>query len=408
MSRFRYKARNLRGEAITGILDADSADAVASQLFNTGITPVDIVAEAERSDPLAALRRRLGEGKPSLTDLVLFSRQMHTLMRAGVPILRAMQGLAQTCRSAVMARTLTAITEDLQSGRELAGALSRHPAVFNNLYVAIIHVGENSGRLDEAFLQMAQYVEREKETRDRVKTALRYPVIVTIAILAAIVIINIFVIPAFSKVFSGFHAQLPWATRALIAGSEFTKANWPALLAGSVAGVLGLRSCARTEKGRYRWDRFKLQLPKVGDIIRRATLGRFARSFAMASRSGVPLIQALTVVARAVDNEYVADGILAMRNGIERGETLSRTAQASGLFTPLVLQMLAVGEETGAIDRMLQEVSDFYEREVDFDLKKLGDLIEPILILGIGILVLILALGVFLPMWDLAAAARGG
>lgn len=171
-------------------------------------------------------------------------------------------------------------------------------------------------------------------------------------------------------------------------------------------GVGGLIWYVRTEAGEYRWDRYKLRLPVVGDLVQRATLARFARSFALSMRSGVPLIQALTVVARAVDNAYVAARVLTMRNGIERGESLTRTAATSDLFTPLVLQMLAVGEETGRVDEMMQEVAEFYEREVDYDLKRLSAYIEPVMIIAIGIMVLVLALGVFLPMWDLASAAR--
>jgi MSHA biogenesis protein MshG len=178
------------------------------------------------------------------------------------------------------------------------------------------------------------------------------------------------------------------------------------MLLAVIAAVIGIRYYVRTDEGRYLWDRMKLKLPIVGDLIHRATMGRFARAFAMSVGSGVPLIQALTVVSRAVDNEYVGSRILSMRNGVERGDTLTRTASATGLFTPLVIQMLAVGEETGAVDHMLAEAADFYEREVDYDLKNLTTAIEPILLTAVGILVLILALGIFLPMWDLTQLAR--
>jgi len=407
MPTFHYRGRNARGEAIEANIESVSADAVASQLFNTGVTPITIVEQAPQIDILAGLRERLQIGRPTLVDMVLFARQMHTLMRAGVPIIRAMTGLADTARNVILAQTLRNVVTSLEAGRDLASSLSQYPEIFTPLFISIVQVGENSGKLDEAFLQLSQYLELEKTTRDSIKSALRYPTIVIVAIAAAIAIINLKVIPVFAKVFAGFHAELPAATKILIATSNFTVAYWYYMLGAMMLIFFSVRSYVKTEAGSYRWGRAKLRLPIVGSIILRATLARYARSFAMSTRAGVPLIQALTVVAKAVDNDFVADRILMMRNGIERGDTLTRTAAASGLFTPLVLQMLSVGEETGAVDEMLEEVAGFYEREVAFDLKSLSEKIEPIMLLAVGALVLMLAMGVFLPMWDLAGAARG-
>lgn len=408
MPRYHYKGRTERGEPIEGFLEAPSADAVASQLFNSGVTPIHINKARQQRNLLAELHRRLGGGKPELADLIMFSRQMYTLAKAGVPIIRAIRGLAETTRNPVLARALEDVADSLESGRDLAGSLGRHPDIFSPLFVSVVHVGENTGRLDEALLQLTRHLEQEKQTRERIKSALRYPTIVLVAIAIALVIINLVVIPAFAKVFASFHAELPWPTRVLIAVSNFSVTYWPYLLAALLAAVAGLRMYLKTEAGRYRWDRYKLKLPVVGSIILRATLARFARSFAMAARSGVPLIQGLTIVARAVDNEYVAERILMIRNSVERGESLTRGGAATGLFTPLVLQMLAVGEETGAVDDLLEEVADFYDREVEYDLKTLSDAVEPIMIVAIGIMVLVLALGVFLPMWNLVNVARGG
>lgn len=408
MPHFRYKARSSRGEAVEGVLEAASVDAVANQLFNTGVTPIDIQeTRAPRQRTGGETWSRLFERRVTLVDLIVFSRQMYTLSRAGIPIIRAINGLADSTKSERFARVLRRISESLESGRSLAESLRQHPDVFSSLYVAIIQVGENSGRLDEAFLQMARHLETDKETRDRVKTALRYPTMVLVAISAAIAIINVWVIPRFASVFDAFNAELPWATKLLIGVSDFSVNYWPHILLLLIAAIAGATWYVRTERGRYKWDKHKLRIPIFGDIILRATLARFARSFAMSMRSGVPLIQALTAVSRAVDNDFVGSRVLMMRNGIERGESLTRTAATTSLFTPLVLQMLAVGEETGQVDDMMEEVAGFYEREVDYDLKQLSSYIEPILIVGIGVLVLILALGVFLPMWDLAQAARG-
>ena len=407
MPSFHYKARNRRGEVLKGSIVADSAEAVAEQLFNSGITPVDINVASPKNDRFSALATHFRSQRVTLDELVMLCRQFHTLMRAGVPIMRAMRGLVETTRNATLTETLQAVSEDLESGRELAAALSRHPDVFSSMFVSMIRVGESTGQLDEAFLQLAEYLEVEKQTRDRIKSALRYPIIVISAITIAMIVINIWVIPTFANVFAQYDTDLPWATLVLITISDVTVHWWRELAVLSMGIAVGVRSWVRTEAGRYQWDRYKLELPLVGGIILRATLGRFARSLSVSMRSGVPLIQALTTVSGAVANAFVAERILSMRTGIEAGETLTRTAFATGLFTPLVLQMIAVGEETGAIDGLLLETAEHYEREVKYDSEKLGDAVEPILIAAIGAMVLVLALGVFLPMWDLAGAVRG-
>ena len=406
MALYQYKARNNRGDAVTGKVEAGSADAVASQLINSGITPIDIREIKEKQDAWGELLRRLGGGKPTLDDLILFCRQMYTLSKAGVPIIRGITGLADTTRNVVLSDILRNIRSELESGRELSLAMGQYQSVFTPLMISMVRVGENSGQLDTAFLQLSQYLELERDTRGRVKMALRYPTFVLVAISIAVAIINVFVIPAFAKVFKGAHLPLPWQTKLLIGISDFFVAYWPYMLVSLILIIMGVRYYVQTEHGRYRWDGFKLRLPVTGGIILRATLGRFARSFAMSMRAGVPLVQALTVVAYAVDNAFVADRILAMRNGVERGDSLTRTASSTALFPPLVMQMMSVGEETGAVDDMMDEVADFYEREVEYDLKNISSAIEPILIIAIGIMVLILALGVFLPMWNLTELAR--
>jgi MSHA biogenesis protein MshG len=272
----------------------------------------------------------------------------------------------------------------------------------------MVQVGETTGSLPEAFLQLSVYLDREKDTQGRIKQALRYPTIVLVAIVLALGIINLFVIPAFAKVFTSFKAELPWATQVLVSTSNFTLSYWYVILAAAVAAAVGVRAFIDTPRGRYRWHHWQLKIPLIGPILYGAMLGRFARSLAVTLKAGVPLVQGMTVVSRAVDNDYIGARILEMRDGIERGETITRTAATTGLFPPMVLQMLAVGEETGAVDDLLVEVAEYYEREVDYLLKNLSSAIEPILIVVIGVMVLILALGVFLPMWDLSRAARGG
>ena len=406
MPLFQYRGRNTQGAAVNGDLEAASASAVATQLSSSGITPVaieEIQPSTSFDDLLQQWQRRK---RPELDDLILFARQFYTLMRAGVPIIRAINGLAENTRNLMFKEALREVLGELEAGHELSAAMHQHPKIFSSLFINMVRVGENSGRLDEVFLQIAGYLEREKTTRDQIKSAMRYPSFVIIAVAVAMFIINLWVIPTFAKVFSGFHAQLPLPTRILLMVSDFTVAYWAYILAAMFIASLGLRHYLKSKDGEYRWDKYKLRIPIIGNILLRATLSRFARAFSMSIRSGVPLVQALMLVSRAVDNAFIGEAILDMRNGIERGDTLTRTAAASKMFTPLVLQMMAVGEETGSVDDLLEQVSDFYDREVDFDLQSLTSKLEPLLIVIIAIMVMVLALGVFLPMWDLINVAK--
>lgn len=408
MPAFSYKGRNARGEAVTGNLEGHDAAAVADQLFSTGITPIEIraagAAEALRvNDLLARLRERIAP-----TDLMLLARQLHTLLRAGVPIMRALASLQESATNPVFARVLQDLRTSLDSGRELSAAMRQQPRVFSPFFTAMVRVGETTGRLEEVFLRLAQHLEFEIEMRGRVKAALRYPLFVVCAMAAALVIVNVFVIPTFAELYKGFGAALPPLTRVLMAFSDFTVNYWPLLAAGAIGAVATFRMWIATPTGRYRWDRFKLRIPIAGKIVTRATLARFSRSFALSVRSGVPIVHALSVVARVVENEYIGSRIEQMRDGVERGESILRTATAAGVFSPVVLQMIAVGEETGALDELMLEVATLYERDVEYDLKTLASQIEPILIVALAVLVLILALGVLTPIWGLGRAMIGG
>jgi MSHA biogenesis protein MshG len=406
MPNYSYKGRNSRGSLINGDIDAGTIDAVASQLFNIGITPIDIKEQKKSSDFDISLSNYLNRKAPNLDDLILFSRQMYTLMKSGVPMIKSITGLIQSSRNFKLIEALKDMMSNLESGRDLSSSLARHPGMFSPLYISMVKVGEETGRLEESFFRISEYLAREKETRERIKAALRYPIFVMAAIVVAIAIINIWVIPAFAGLFSKAGVTLPWQTRLLMVTSDFFVQWWPVMLAGLIGSIIAAKIYVKTENGRYQWDHYKLKIPIVGDIIYRATLARFARSFSMGLKSGVPLIQALTVVSRSVDNEFISDKILGMRSGIERGESLTRTAGLTKMFTPLVIQMLSVGEETGKVDDMMVEVAEYYDREVDYDIKNLSSMIEPILIIAIGIMVLILALGVFLPMWDMAKVIK--
>ena len=410
MSLYRFTGRDAQGGKIIGSREAGSADSLASELLAERITPLTIEeqAQASDSDVFAQLKESLRRKHVDLEELIIFCRQMYSLSKAGVPIIRAIGGLAESSRNLYLREVLQAVRSDLEGGQGMAVALNAHPKVFNTLFVSMISVGENTGQLDQAFRQLSVYLELERETRKRIKQATRYPLFVLSAMAVALVVINLFVIPAFSKVFAQFKADLPWATQILIGTSQFFQDYWWLLALLFGGSLFGFFKWIETDAGALKWDQIKLRLPIVGGIFERIALARFTRTFAMMYRAGVPLLQTLSINSATVGNRYIGQAILAMREGIERGEALTRTASASGLFTPLVLQMMAVGEETGALDDLFVEVADFYEQEVDYDLKQLADAIEPILIVAMGIMVLVLALGVFLPMWELASAAKGG
>lgn len=409
MSQFKFTGRDAQGTKVSGSRESASADSLASELLAERITPltIDEQAQVADSDALAQLKERLRRKRVDLEELIIFCRQMYSLNKAGVPIIRAIGGLAESHRNLYFREVLQDVRSDLEGGQGMAVALNGHPKVFNTLFVSMISVGENTGQLDQAFRQLSVYLELERETRKRIKQATRYPLFVLSAMAVALVVINLFVIPAFSRVFAQFKADLPWATQVLIGTSQFFQDFWWLLALLFGASLYGFFKWIETDAGALKWDQIKLRLPIVGGIFERIALARFTRTFAMMYRAGVPLLQTLSINSASVGNRYIGQAILAMREGIERGEALTRTASASGLFTPLVLQMMAVGEETGALDDLFVEVADFYEQEVDYDLKQLADAIEPILIVAMGIMVLVLALGVFLPMWELGSAARG-
>jgi MSHA biogenesis protein MshG len=391
------------------VLEAADASACADQLFGTGVTPVDITPTRKGpgggSGSAGDWLERLTAKKVTSLDVQLFSRQIHTLLRSGVPIMRGLGGLQESAINKSFAKVVGDLRESLDAGRELSAAMKRHPECFSAFYLSMVRVGEMTGRLDEVFLRLFDHIEFERDMRDRVKSALRYPSFVMIAMLLAMVVVNLFVIPQFESVFKSFHAELPVMTRLLLASSRFFVANWPFMFLFAGGVVFSFIAWIGSGSGRLTWDRVKLRIPIAGKIIHKATMARFARSFALSMRSGVPIVQALTVVSQTVDNAHLCGRIENMRDGVERGESILRTATNARVFTPIVLQMIAVGEETGSLDDLMDEIAQMYEREVDYELKTLASQIEPIMIAVLGVMVLILALGIFLPIWDLGRVA---
>ena len=328
---------------------------------------------------------------------------MYTITKSGIPLLRGLRGLSASTHNTVLRRALEDVLASLESGRDLATSFARHPSIFPPLYVSIVRVGESTGTLDAAFKRLCEYLTQDHEMQERVKSAMRYPVIVLIAIAVALGVLTTFVIPKFAPLFKALGNNIPWPTRVIMGVSSFTHDYWYVCLGMIAACVFAARQYVSTESGRLRWHEIKLKLPGVGKLAHEAILARVARSLAISLNAGMPMIQTLNVIARASGNDFMAERILRMRDAIERGDPLSRAAASVGMFPPLVLQMMGVGEETGDLSELLDEVAGFYEREVDYALKNISAAIEPILIVCVGGMVLVLALGIFLPMWEMVA-----
>jgi MSHA biogenesis protein MshG len=409
LSLYHYTGRSLTGDLVRGNIDGETADAVASRLLGGGITPIDILEArtAQGSHPQSILRR-LGIGKPTIADLVLFSRQMYTITKSGMPLLRGLRSLTATTHNTVMREALQDVLASLESGRDLSGSFARHPQLFPPLYISLVRVGESTGTLEKSFQRLAEYLAQDQDVQDRVKSATRYPLIVVALIGVAVVILTTFVIPKFAPLFRVLGDDIPWPTRLIIGISDFALHRWYVVFGVVAAVVIVARKYISTDSGRFQWHRLKLRLPGIGILVREALLARLSRSLSVSLTAGMPMIQTLNLIAKSAGNDYMAERVTRLRAAVERGDPLSRAAASVGLFPPLVLQMMEVGEETGQLPELLDDVAAHYAREVDHALKTLSAVLEPILIVCVGGMVLLLALGVFLPMWDMIGKVGAG
>ena len=402
---YEFKGRSDDGQLVDGEIEGSSSNAVAGLLMDRGVIPISIVEKKIQVDVIEVIKDRFNLHKISIEELLMFTRQMSALIRAGIPITRAITGILESVENPLLAKSLRDILEQLESGRSLSVSCARHPRVFSNLYISMIQVGEDTGRLEESFSRMAEYIDRNRRIAQNIKTALRYPTTVIIAIAIAMAIVNLFVIPKFASFFEANALELPWQTVLLLNMSNFFVDYWEYLGVALIAAFIGFKYYINTLDGRYKWHKFIVKAPLVGDILHRSFMSRFARSFSMAYSAGVPIVQAMGVISRSIGNDFISGHVNGMREGIERGEALTRTAHQTGMFTPVVMQMFAVGEEAGNLDEMMTFIADFYEEEVDYDIKTLSDRIEPLIYVAVGGMVLVLALGIFVPMWDVAQLA---
>lgn len=336
----------------------------------------------------------------------MLCRQMHTVLKAGIPIGSAVARLAETTRDKTLKEALKQIMVSLNQGKSLYVSLSRFPDIFNDFFINLVKLGETSGKLDTVFFHLAQSIELEVDTKKKIKTALRYPVLVLASTLIALLVINAFVIPAFAELFESFQGTLPLMTRILMTSSYVIINYWYIVAIIAFLLFVAIRMYLKTPAGQLLWGRWQLKIPIVGWLLHRIILARFARLYALVLRSGLTAMEGIELVGNSTGNAFMAKKIKRVSSLVARGNTIANSIAQTELFPPLVIQMITLGEDTGNIEELLDEVAEFYQREITYDLVRLSDVIEPIMLLVMAAMVLILALGVFLPMWDMASQMR--
>lgn len=408
MPAFQYKAMDSNGKPITGSRNAVSAEALAEQLQKESLTPIDITVttQKELEKSKKSEKKFFLSHKVSKDDLQMLCRQMYSVLKAGLPIGTAVARMADTSRDKVLADTLQHVMVDLNRGKSLYQALCQYPNIFNEFFRNLVKVGESTGKLPEVFLHLAEYLELEIDTKKKIVTALRYPAMVIIATLIAILVINYMVIPAFAEMFSSFKGgQLPLMTRILIATSNFMVNYWYVFLGVVFSLAFSFRYYIKTASGRIQWAKILLKIPVIGWLIHRIILARFARIYALVLKAGLTAVDGIELVGSSIGNAYIAEQVKVVANLVGRGNSIANSISQTHLFPPLMQQMITLGEETGSIDDLLEEVADFYQREIEYDLLRLSDAIEPIMLVVMGVMILILALGVFMPLWQIYGSA---
>jgi len=408
MPDFNYVARDKAGKKIQGQRDGASIEEVAAHLQSENLIPIEInpihvTQKKTKSLSISIDLSKIFQKPVSPKAIQMFCRQLYTLLKVGIPIVASVTKLVETTRDPQLVAALRQVLIALNQGSSLSEGLARSPKVFSNFFVNLVAVGENSGQLDKIFLYLSDYVLLEVDMTSKMKAALRYPKMVGIGIIIAVTIINLFVIPAFSRLFASFHGTLPLPTRILIGTSQFFLDYWYFIFGLIALAVYGFRYAIKTETGMIRWGAIKLKIPIVGWITKRITLTRFTKLYAMVLRAGLTASQGIALVGESSSDPYFTYKIRKTADLVARGMSITAALTQTDYFPPLMLQMVALGEESGNIDSMLTDVGDFYQRELDYDLARLGESIEPILIVIAGGFVLLLALGVFLPMWDMAS-----
>jgi len=405
MAVFRYSAKDNTGRLISGVIEADTDAMVVERLRDMGFFITNLERTVERTDVFQSLQGLFGIG---LKDLAILSRQFATMINAGLSLVRTLSILEQQSSNRRLKEIVAQVRVDVEGGRPLSDAMGRHPKAFSSLYVNMVKAGETGGVLDEVLERIANYMEKEQALRSKIKAAMVYPLLLSTAALGGLFFMTIVILPQFESLFKelGGSGQLPLPTQMAMAASVAIRRYWYIMFIGLGVGMFVLRRYLQTPGGRARYDRFKLKMPVVGELNRKIVVARFTRTLGTLIASGVPIMQSLEVVAKAIDNVVIGEAVDAVRSSIREGQTIAIPLQFSGVFPPMVVQMAKVGEETGALEQMLQKVADFYDVEVESMVASLTSLLEPILIIFMGVIVGAMVISLYLPIFQLATGVK--
>jgi type IV pilus assembly protein PilC len=397
---FQYKVKDKTGKVVEGSLEADSAQLVVGKLREMGYVPIEIQQQGG-----AGLKKELKipgfTDRVKLKDVAVFSRQFATMINSGLSLLRSLYILADQTENKALAAIINQVRLDVEKGSSLSAALAKHPKAFNRLYISMVRAGEIGGVLDSVLLRLADTIEKQVELRRKVKSAMTYPVVVAILVLLIVTAMLLFVIPMFEDLYRELGGKLPAPTQILINISKLARKLWFLIIGGEIALVFGFRKWINSEEGRKRWDALKLRMPIFGGLVRKTALARFGRTLSALVRSGVPILESLDIVAETSGNYVVASAVRDTQQAVKRGDPLSRKLEDHPVFPPMVVQMMAVGEETGALDEMLDKIADFYDQEVEATVDALTSLIEPLLIVVMGICVGGMVIALYMPMFNI-------
>jgi len=409
MPSFQFKAVTSAGQVVSNVMEATSEAAASKELYQKGYRPIFLKAVRGASAGQTAGGAKgeiaLFAKKVKPDDIVQFTRQLVTLLRAGVPMLTALDALRDQT-SKMFGEIINRIYVEVMSGKSFSQALDMHPKAFSKLYVNSVKAGEMSGSLDIVLDRMSNLIKHDEETKKKVKAAMQYPTFVIVAMCLAFVVIMVKVVPNFAKLFQGLGMALPLPTRILLGISAFFQKYVLFIAGGAVGSFLGFRSYIGTPKGRFWWDGFKLKAPLIGNLTLKSAMARFTRMFETLNRSGLPILQTLTTVSGAVGNVVIEKQIKNVALGVEKGEGISGSMKKSNLFPPMVNRMIAIGEQSGSLDSMLENIANHYDTEVEYAIKGLTTMIEPIITVALGGAVVVMALGIFLPMWSMVGAIK--
>jgi len=396
---FSYKVRDKTGKLVEGQLEAENVQLVVSKLRSMGYVPIEI--EQQGGNTLSRdLKIPFFSDRIKLKDVSVFSRQFATMINSGLSMLRSLYILAEQTESKPLAEIVNQVRLDVERGASLSAALAKHPKAFNRLYVAMVRAGEAGGVLDSVLQRLATTIEKQVELRRKVKSAMTYPVVVSCLVLLLVTAMLVFVIPMFQSIYKQLGGTLPPPTQILIDVSNVVRKLWYVVFGGEIAAAWGFRKWINSEEGRKRWDAIKLKMPVFGGLARKTALARFGRTLSALVRSGVPILESLDIVCETSGNYVVSEAVRDTQQQVKRGEPLSRRLEEHAVFPPMVVQMMAVGEETGALDEMLDKIADFYDQEVEATVNALTSLIEPILIVVMGIVIGGMIISLYLPMFD--------